>query len=195
MGRKREAARIYEDPNIERVARIEAVRVWQEIEDVLSREIVPFHHQREIALAKNIPGIAKTYGKEVARRVERAIMSRAPHTLDKACRGPVEALLMENAIKNHGRLRLRDRLSFWLSGLPWSLRKIPIGRPKHKQLQNTINDPKSVTTPKVRANEKQRCAPVDSQGRRLTIGEYVNLSNQLEADRERQTPRGRGFRA
>jgi hypothetical protein len=120
MSRQREAARVYEDPNIERVARIESVRVWQEIEDVLSREVVPFHHQREIALAKNIPVIAKTYGKEVARRVEAAIMSRNPATRSKACYGPVEDLLMKGAKSRHGRVRRRDRLSMWLFGMPWS---------------------------------------------------------------------------
>jgi hypothetical protein len=112
--------RIYEDSNIETVAKIEAVRIWGEIEAMQKARVGSFYHDREMALARNIPNIAKVYGKEVARRVEHAIMTRSPATLHPDCRKPLEASIIEHAIKRHGRLRKRDRLSMWLTGFAWS---------------------------------------------------------------------------
>jgi hypothetical protein len=118
MSRRHNAPHIYEDPNIAAVARIEATRIWGEIENVLSRKVASFHHEREKALAYHIPRISKEYGKEVARRVESAIMTRDPATRSKACRGPFEAMMIEYVTKKHGRYRKRDRFCMWLFGLP-----------------------------------------------------------------------------
>jgi hypothetical protein len=120
MGRRHSKPHVYEDPNIATVAKIEAVRIWDEIEAMQKARVGSFYHDREVALARNIPAVAKTYGKEVARRVEHAIMTRKPATLHPDCRKPLEDSIRAAAIRRHGRLRRRDQLSIWLTGFAWS---------------------------------------------------------------------------
>jgi hypothetical protein len=112
-------SRIIEDPRIEAVAKIEAVRLWDEIEARLHVTDFDFFHLREKVLAENVPTIAKTYGKEVARRTEMAVMSRPPHTVSKEVSDRQAARLLAAAVERHGRLRKRDRISMWLFGMPW----------------------------------------------------------------------------
>jgi len=111
--------RAIEDPRIESVAKIEAGRLWEEIEARLYKSDWDFWILREKVLAGNIPKVSKTYGKEVARRVEAAIMSRAPSTVSRDVQSRVTDLLRDGAIKRHGRLRIRDRISLALTGMPW----------------------------------------------------------------------------
>jgi hypothetical protein len=117
---RRNTVRIYEDPTIAHVAKIEAVRVWTEIEDTCIAQN-SFYLAREKVLAANIPKIAKAYGSEVARRVEVAIMSRAPHTMDKRVQKEWEERVRVFAVRKWGRLRKRDAISIALTGYVWSL--------------------------------------------------------------------------
>jgi hypothetical protein len=112
--------RIIEDPSIETVARMEAAKVWQAIEEDQCQRLVGFYHSREVALAENIPRIMKAYGKDVAGRVERAIMSRSPTTVSPKCRDLLRHAIIEGAIRRHGRLRKRDRACMAIFGIVWS---------------------------------------------------------------------------
>jgi hypothetical protein len=195
MARRRQATHIYEDPNIETVAKIEAVRIWDEIEAVKKQRIAYFYHEREKALAYHIPRIAKTYGKEVARRVEHAIMTRSPATLHPDCRKPLEASIIAHAIKNHGRFRLRDRISMWLTGNVWSLRKVPVVQPASRKF-NPLRRPSYTTTEPQIAEARQDAANASEKlPSRLpsgtSIAEYCELSNDREAARPRGKPAGR----
>jgi hypothetical protein len=113
-------SRIIEDPRIEGVAKIEALRLWAEIEARLYSTDFDFFHLREQVLAAHVPKIAKTFGKEVARRVEAAIMSRDPSTASESVAKRRKDMLRGAAIARHGRLRKRDRVSLWLFGMPLS---------------------------------------------------------------------------
>ncbi len=113
----RRPSQIIEDPSISRVARIEAVRVWQMIEDnLVAARWMDFFHERTVALASEIPKIAKTYGKETARMVEHAIMTRDSTTLGPRYWRRITLWLVRMAIVRHGRLRRRDRWAFKLTG-------------------------------------------------------------------------------
>lgn len=118
----RKQVRIYEDPNIGTVAQIEAVKLWTEIEDTcIARE--PFYHAREIVLNKHLIRIRKDYGAQVAKRVEFAIMTRSPGTMDRRVMDAFEERLRIFATKKWGRLRLRDRICIKLYAQVWSLPK------------------------------------------------------------------------
>jgi hypothetical protein len=195
MGRRHSKPHVYEDPNIEIVAKIEAVRVWEEIEAMQKARIGSFYHDREIALARNIPIIAKTYGKEVALRVEYAIMTRSPATLHPDCRKPLEAMITEHAIKSHGRFRLRDRISIWLTGFAWSAPKRrlthswpekfnPLRRPSY-----TTTEPQIAEARQDAANASEKLPPRLPSG--MSIAEYCELSNDREAARPRAKLAGR----
>jgi len=116
---KLDLSKRYEDPTIAEVAAIEANRLWAEIERGLVNGGA-FHHTREAVLAKNAKRISKAYGNQVWSRIVRGIESRSPTSVGQQVEDAQTDYLRRCAIERHGRLRLRDRISFKLFGLPWS---------------------------------------------------------------------------
>lgn len=111
-----------EDPNIERVSRLEAARLWDRVEAKMAAGI-PFFMAREQVLAEEIPDLSKAFGAEIGKRVTRAIQGREPHKLTKEGAAAVKkyttGVIAAETIKRKGRLSLMDRICLKLFGVAW----------------------------------------------------------------------------
>lgn len=114
-------SKYYEDPSIARCCAVEYDRLWQRIAEKVA-EGTWFYRAREIVLAEELPDIGKAFGKEVAKRVSKAIQHTSPEEIPpwaKKARKAKDIAMYETFLtERRGGVSWANRICLKLTGTP-----------------------------------------------------------------------------